>query len=232
MWFLKSKPRPRVVLPRGLVVNLRVRSIDEDLVRPLPYLRVIFQSILALALLASSAAAKSPSLWHDEDGQRYTNRKAMHVGDLITVLVTESSQGMNRSSLRTKKESKLDAEGGPGSGPLSFIPKFGATANTKDELTGNGAVTLAGELSTKITAQVIEIRPNGHLVVEGSRLIEVNGEEDRVTLHGVARPEDVGADNMILSTFLAEARISYSGKGAVHHAARRGIFQRILAWIF
>lgn len=200
----------------------------------LPYIaaRVALAALALGSCVAGPLHAEGPSLWQDDDGQRYTNRKAMHVGDLITVLVTESSSGVNRSSLRTKKESKFEAEGGPGKGPLSFIPLFNAKGDMKDEMSGNGAVALSGELSTKITAQVIEIRPNGHLVVEGSRLIEVNGEEDRVTLHGVARPEDIESDNTIVSTYLAEARIAYAGNGAVHHAARRGIFQRILSWIF
>ncbi|MBK8231847.1 MAG: flagellar basal body L-ring protein FlgH [Candidatus Eisenbacteria bacterium] len=177
-------------------------------------------------------AGETGSLWQEDAGQRYTNRKAMHVGDLITVIVEESSAGSNRSSLRTKKESTFDAEGGPGKGPLSFIPLFSAKADLSDEMNGNGAVSLSGELSTKLTVQVIEIRPTGELVVEGSRMLEVNGEEDRFTLHGVVRPEDVRADNTVLSTYLAEARISYAGNGSVHHAAKRGIFQRILSWIF
>ena len=197
---------------------------------------MLVATVLGAAMLASFArdasAAETTSLWAQDEGQRYTNRKAMHVGDLITVLVEESSAGSNTSSLRTKKESKFDAEGGPGKGPLSFIPLFSAKTNAKDELTGNGAVSLAGQLSTKLTVQVIEIRPGGQLVVEGSRMVEVNGEEDKFTLHGVVRPEDIRADNTVASTYLAEARISYAGDGAVHHAAKRGIFQRILSWIF
>lgn len=199
----------------------------------------LFAASIAAAALAAEAigfdlarAAETTSLWNQDDGQRYTNRKAMHLGDLITVIVDESSAGSNRSSLRTKKESKFDASGGPGQGPLSFIPLFSAKTDAKDELNGNGAVTLAGELSTRLTVQVIEIRPGGQLVVEGSRLVELNGEEDRITLHGVVRPEDIRADNTVASTYLAEARISYAGDGAVHHAAKRGIFQRILSWIF
>lgn len=191
--------------------------------------------ILGLMLLATPGAARADetsSLWNQEAGQRYTNRKAMHVGDLITVIVDESSSGTNSSSLRTKKESKFDASGGPGKGPLSFIPLFSAKTDAKDEMNGNGAVSLSGQLSTRLTVQVIEIRPSGQLVVEGSRLVEVNGEEDRFTLHGVVRPEDIRADNTVQSNYLAEARISYAGDGAVHHAAKRGIFQRILSWIF
>ena len=102
----------------------------------------------------------------------------------------------------------------------------------KDQLTGTGQTSLSGQLSTKITAKVIEIRPNGHLVIEGSRLISVNGDDDRITLHGVARPEDIQADNTILSTYLAEAQISYNGKGPAKDAAHRGFLLRVLSWLF
>jgi flagellar L-ring protein precursor FlgH len=184
--------------------------------------------------LATWVAAQEPgpSIWNEEQGSRYSNRKARHVGDLITVLVTESSMGSNRSSLKTKKQSKFNAAGGPGSGPLKFLPSFGAKTDVKDEMDGGGSTVIQGELNTKITAQVLEIRPNGHLVVEGSRLITVNSDEDRIILHGVVRPEDIAADNTVLSTFLAEAVISYNGKGPVRGSAKRGVFQRIVSWFF
>ena len=191
-------------------------------------------ALIGAAGLAARVSAQEPgpSLWNEEQGSRYSNRKARHVGDLITVLVTESSMGSNSSSLKTKKQSKFTAAGGPGSGPLGFLPSFGAKTDVKDEMDGGGQTVIQGELNTKITAQVLEIRPNGHLVVEGSRLITVNSDEDRITLHGVVRPEDIAADNTVQSTFLAEAVISYNGKGPVRGSAKRGIFQRIVSWFF
>jgi flagellar L-ring protein precursor FlgH len=174
----------------------------------------------------------SGSLWNDREGFRYTNRKATRVGDLITVLVVESSKGNNRSSLSTKKEHKFNAKGGPGSGPFDFIPLFQLDSDIKDQLDGTGNTSVSGQFSTTMTVEVVDIRPNGQLVIEGSRWINLNGEEDRITLHGIARTEDIRSDNTILSTKLAEVRIAYQGKGAGHNATRRGIFQRILGWIF
>ena len=127
---------------------------------------------------------------------------------------------------------KFNAEGGPGTGAFGFLPDFKAKGGVKNELDGTGQTVIQGQLSTKITASVVEVRPNGHLVIEGSRLIAVNKDEDQITLHGVVRPEDIAADNTVLSTYLAEARISYNGKGPVRGAAHRGIFNRILSWIF
>jgi flagellar L-ring protein FlgH len=208
----RSRAR-RVWIPLALVIGVAVAGVTGSATRV-------------------RAEGPSPSLWNEEQGNRYSNRKARHVGDLITVMVTESSIGTNRSSLKTKKQSKFNAEGGPGSGPLKFLPGFGASSDIKDEMDGGGSTVIQGELNTKITAQVLEIRPNGHLVVEGSRLITVNGDEDRIMLHGVVRPEDIAADNTVISTFLAEAKISYNGKGPVRGSARKGIFQRIVSWFF
>jgi flagellar basal body L-ring protein FlgH len=120
-------------------------------------------ALTGAAGLAAQAPAQEPgpSLWNEEQGSRYSNRKARHVGDLITVLVTESSMGSNRSSLKTKKQSKFNAAGGPGSGPLGFLPSFGAKTDIKDEMDGGGQTVIQGELNTKITAQVLEIRGGG-----------------------------------------------------------------------
>ena len=193
------------------------------------------QGVILACLLATAATAwaqAGPSLWDEERGNRYSNRKARHVGDIITVLVTESSAGSNRAALKTKKESKFGADGMYGIGALDFLPSFGAESQVKNEHDGSGQSVVQGQLSTKISVQVTEIRPNGHLVVEGSRLISINGDEDQITLHGVGRPEDVAADNTLLSLYLAEARISYQGKGPVHGAGRRSLFSRLLSWIF
>ncbi len=189
-------------------------------------------SAMSLSAEATQIQPCNPSLWKDHKGNRYSNRKAMHVGDLITVVVVESSQGTNRSSLSSKKESKLDINSGEGEGALDFFRLFRLGSNIKDETDGSGQTSISGQLTTTLTVRVREIQPDGSLVIEGSRRVSVNNDEDLITLHGLARPEDIRADNTILSTRLAEVRISYSGKGPVKSAARKGIFQRVFSWIF
>lgn len=196
----------------------------------------ILWTLLGVQTLAAGSSFAGPgsdgSIWDARTGFRYTNRKAMRVGDVITVRVAESASGSNRSSLSASKEHKFEAQGGPGSGKLDFLPLFGFDSEMKNELDGSGAVSVSGQLSTTLSVTVREIRPNGHLVVEGSRLITLNGEEERVSLHGVARPEDVRSDNSIFSTQLSEVRIDYDGKGIGKSSSRPGILQRVLGWIF
>lgn len=234
-------PRPTLTSGEPTTVPVRLEGpaseTPDDVALPRRgFLRAAIYASLFLTLLLAdgfaTANSEDGSLWDARTGFRYTNRKAMRVGDVITVRVSESSSGSNRSSLSASKEHKLEAAGGPGSGKLDFLPLFGFDSQMKNELDGSGAVSVSGQLSTTLTVTVREIRPNGHLVVEGSRLISLNGEEERVTVHGVARPEDVRSDNTVFSTQLSEVRIDYDGKGIGKSSTRPGILQRVLGWIF
>ena len=79
---------------------------------------------------------------------------------------------------------------------------------------------------------VTEVRANGDLVIEGDRKITINEEEEFLSLKGVVRPEDIGPGNLVYSTDIAEADISYKGKGVVTSGSRPNILVRILSWIF
>ena len=78
----------------------------------------------------------------------------------------------------------------------------------------------------------IEVLPNGDLMIQGEREIGVNEETEILSLSGVVRPEDIGAGNLVYSTDIANARISYKGKGMVTSGSRPNIIVRLLSWIF
>ena len=96
----------------------------------------------------------------------------------------------------------------------------------------NWSTSRRGDLQARITAKVIDIDDRGLLVVEGTRSVKVNGEEETITLRGSVRPENVRSDNTVLSTFLAEASIEYTGDGILHSAESPGIISRIFNWLF
>jgi len=83
-----------------------------------------------------------------------------------------------------------------------------------------------------MTAMVKEVLPNGNLVVQGSRTVLVNHEEQFMTLTGIVRPEDIGRDNLILSTQVADARITFGGTGIVADKQRTGWGTWIADWLF
>ncbi|MBD3335976.1 MAG: hypothetical protein GF355_10720 [Candidatus Eisenbacteria bacterium] len=186
----------------------------------------------ALAVLTAAGPAAATSLYHPDRPSLYSNRKASRVGDLVTVLIVESAEGQNRTTLRSSKKSELGLEGGPWTGGLDFLPLFNGSMEVEDALDGQGTNTMAGDLQAKVTAQVVDVLPNGNMVLEATRRIELNSDVDELTLRGVVRPEDILPGNTVLSTFLADAQISYKGEGAARHTGHRGILLRIFSWFF
>jgi flagellar L-ring protein precursor FlgH len=185
----------------------------------------------ALALACAASTGWTTSLWSDDSHSFYSNRKASRIGDVIMVEIIESSTGYNRASSSSKKEDsqELDTQG---VGSLDFLPLLGWDASTQQEFKGNASSSVAGGLSARVSAQVVDILPNGHLVIAGDRTLVVNGEKEVIAVSGEVRPEDVRANNTVLSTKIANASITYEGSGPGSRAVRRGLLHRIFSWIF
>ena len=83
-----------------------------------------------------------------------------------------------------------------------------------------------------MSARVVKVLENGNLVVEGSKVVEINEEKEIIKIKGVVRPQDIEADNTIYSYNIADAEITYSGKGTVHNGHRPGLLSKLLNWIF
>ena len=90
------------------------------------------------------------------------------------------------------------------------------------EFDGSGSTSRSGDLSAFMTARVTDVMGNGNLRIEGTREIEVNNEKQFITLTGIVRRRDIDAENVILSTFVSDARIAYSGVGVVDDRQRPG----------
>lgn len=187
--------------------------------------------ILGVLLSVLGASAYASSLWNEEAVRFFSNHKAMHVGDIVTVIIVEDASASNKSEMKLNKESENSLDG-TGSGPLDFIPLMGAKMSYSKEQQGKGETKLNGKMSARITAAVVEIRPNGNLVIEGSRIVQINEDQDEITVRGVIRPEDIEADNTVLSTYISEAQIGYRGAGPGKNAARQGLIARVLDLIF
>jgi flagellar L-ring protein precursor FlgH len=161
----------------------------------------------------------------------YADRRARQVGDIITVEIIEKASAQSTARTETKTENKNKVDGG-GSGSLDFIPLFGLDANQKSETKGDGQTTRQGVLRATLTASVVEVLPNGSLKIQGQRVVNINGEKQLSTLTGVVRPDDITPQNTIPSYLIAEAKITYSGKGMVQDAQKPGVFSRLIHWIF
>jgi len=194
---------------------------------------LICGALLTAALAVSPAAAQEArgSLWDEGAVALFANRKATQVGDVVTVIIVEEASASNQTQMKLTKESSVDMSG-QGSGKLDFIPLFGGQMDYKKEHQGKGQTSLSGQMSARVTAVVVEILPNGNFVIEGSRNVLINEDTDQITVRGVVRPEDIRADNTVLSTYLADARISYTGSGPGKNAGKQGIIARLLDLLF
>lgn len=161
----------------------------------------------------------------------YSDHKAHRVGDVVTILIVEQSKAANEAKTVTRKDREFSLSGG-GKGYLDFIPLFGAEGKAKSEHEGSGATSRRGVLKATMTARVISILQNGNLIIQGSRVVEINNEKEVIVLSGVVRPQDISAQNTVYSYNIANLQISYKGKGVVHTGQRPGILSRILDWIF
>jgi flagellar L-ring protein precursor FlgH len=181
-----------------------------------------------LALIASlSAAVASGETVVPRAGSLFSDHEAHKVGDPLTILIVESTQAAKSTLTRTKSETDNNASS---LGRLDFLDMW--NLDVSNASLGEGSTARRGDLQARITAKVVEIDEAGLLVVEGNRTVLVNGEEERITLRGSVRPQDVADDNTVLSTYLADAAIEYSGEGVLASAERPGLITRVFNWLF
>ena len=97
---------------------------------------------------------------------------------------------------------------------------------------GQGNTSSQEQLSSQLSAVIIQVREDGNLLVRGSREVDVNGEKRITEITGVIRPSDINENNSILSSQIAELQIFHKGKGVVEQGQRPGIVMRLINWIF
>jgi flagellar L-ring protein precursor FlgH len=162
----------------------------------------------------------------------YNAHRAMRTDDILTVVIVESAKAGSQSGTSTQKQNDLSLQGNGGTGVLKFLPSFGASGSSKVDYDGKGGTTREGNLVAKISARVVKVLDNGNLVIDGSKLVEINEEKEIIKVDGVVRPQDIEGNNIIYSYNIADAHITYSGKGTANTGQRPGILARILNWIF
>jgi flagellar L-ring protein precursor FlgH len=180
----------------------------------------------------------SGSLWVDSYASRLYNNlhRAATVGDMVTILIEEEAQGTKSAETKLDRKSKhifgeagLMGLAGKVAGAVSgFDPANIINAKNEAKHDGKGETKRKGELQASITARVVKVLKNGDMQVRAQKNIRVNGEEQTLILEGFIRPYDISADNTILSTYLADARITFNGFGVVSEQQKPGWLSRIL----
>ncbi len=194
-------------------------------------IRLIFTLALMLApgladgqsLFGSRGSARSESMFEDRRAPR-----AQRIGDILTVLVMESTSASNTAVVDTEKDATLNWTS-PGG---LKIPGFGLTGTATSEFEGEGTTTREQTITARVSVTVVDVRPNGDLVVEGSRVIDINGESEIIYLTGAINPFIIPATNTVESYRIADLQVSYKGKGVISQGTRPGFFIRFLNWVF
>lgn len=187
----------------------------------------VIASLLVVGLGVGDALASS--LWDGGAGSMFADRKARRVGDLVTLIIVERSEASQAARTTTAKDAEISI--GPGLGLLQgVIPLISASGG--DELTAGGSTTRGSSLTTKMTTRVVEELPNDILRIEGRQNIVVNGEEQEIIVSGLVRLQDISPDNTVLSTYVADAAISFKGAGALGDKHEPGLLTRLFNWLF
>ncbi|MBY4675924.1 flagellar basal body L-ring protein FlgH [Marinobacterium arenosum] len=148
----------------------------------------------------------------------YGEGRARRVGDILTVVLTESTQSSKSAKTEVDKSGSTTLQQPTVLGnavsiagnPLSF-----SLPESTTEFEGEGKSNMSNSLSGNISVTVHEVLPNGTLLVRGEKWLTLNQGDEYIRISGMVRPRDVLADNTVLSTKLADARITYSGTGSV-----------------
>ncbi len=166
---------------------------------------------------APSPAVKRFSLWDDRQSRLFTDPRALAVGDILTVLISINDQAKLKNENDTSRTGKrtiglsgafdLAGKGSSGSGNLS--------ANGESTFDGQGHTTRSEDIKLSVAAVVTQVMSNGNLIIRGQQEVRVNDELRVLTIAGIVRPADIGASNTISYERIAEARISYGGRGRI-----------------
>jgi flagellar L-ring protein precursor FlgH len=188
------------------------------------------------------------SLWEERSSSFYMDNTARRINDILTIKIDEISKASQQVSTKTSRDSSILASiakflGSPldfglenlwgkdsTGADLPFIPEI--TSSAKSSHSGSGKITGSGKLSAEITAKVIEVMPNGNLIVEGRKEVTIDKEKRFIILSGIVRPEDVEFDNTVSSSKIADARIEYTGTGVISDKQSPGILHRVFDWVY
>lgn len=185
------------------------------------------------------------SLWDNTSTMNhlFITPKPRNVGDIVTIKVVESASASNNAKTNTGRKSSLTASidkllgledkyTNSSNPDFKEFPNFNPFGSIEGSMTskfdGTGATKRSGDLTAYVTARIAHVYPNGDFFINGSREITVNYEKQLIQLTGIIRPDDIDSNNVILSTYISDAKIIYSGSGVIQKRQKPGWLANVI----
>ena len=186
---------------------------------------------------AASALSESPgSLWSGPAtlADMAADVRARSIDDMVTIVVSEQASAVATGQTKTSRTSSANSAITSAAGPLASTGRLAnlLNMNSANALDGEGTTSRQTTLAATLSARVVDVLPNGYLVIEGSKTMLVNSENQIITLRGVVRPADLSNANTVQSGSVAQLELKINGRGVVNDVVRRpNILYRILLGI-
>jgi flagellar L-ring protein precursor FlgH len=184
-----------------------------------------------------AAGASSASLWQTGSRAFFKDNRAARVGDILTVAIDIDEEAKMSNETKRKRAATegmglnalLGLEGAAGQLlPEGYSPSGAVDLDSDTATNGTGSVDRSEAVKLTIAAVVTQVLPNGNLVIQGSQEVRVNYEVRELLIAGIVRPSDISAANTIKHTQIAEARISYGGRGQITDVQQPRYGQQLL----
>jgi flagellar L-ring protein precursor FlgH len=191
--------------------------------------------LLVAGIICNGPPAMADSLWKKRDPQRaylFYDSRARNVGDLLTLIISEASEVDNSENRSLNKNSSngVSADYAAGSGGGLATQAANASldfaSSAKRVFSGKANYRDSREYTDHITVTVVDVLPNGNLVISGRRCLSIAGEQRTLVVSGVVRPIDLGPDNKISSRYVADLKTVYEGEGTSKRFTRQGWVSR------
>ena len=190
---------------------------------------------ISVMVLATAFPVSAKSLWSNGDGHTenlyFSDNKARNVGDILTIIISETATTSATRSSSNSKSGNVNMQAGLG--VFDFLNSiFPASISGSDNFKADGSSASTNRANGRVSVTVVEVEPNGNMIVEGTQSIWQNKNEHKITLRGVVRRDDVTYANTVSSAQVADATIRFDGKGPLNSKQRQGILTQIFNILF
>lgn len=186
--------------------------------------------------------ADEAGLWREVRSRGlFQDLRAYQVGDLVTVNIVETAKASKKANTQNARTSSIDAgisnllglESQLGKiAPANYSNSSMFKTSMTNSFDGSGSTSRDESMTASITARVMRVMPNGNFYIKGTRQVKVNNETQFITLSGLIRREDISPDNTVLSSYIADACIEYTGSGPVSDKQRAGWLGRAVDFVW